>query len=109
MSTTARPAHRPSGAFYLSKEGYAYRVLRDAHPEIPEVAAGLSPEKAANQLLMSYLHEAVFAIPQKLHKLLSLLLDREELDRALTMLLGSDFLEYVRIGKTQALLWCSRT
>jgi hypothetical protein len=84
------------GVFYLSKEGYPYRMFMTAHPRIASVAAGLSRGEAAAALLSAYLGAAVFATRRKLTSLFQLLLTADEIDAALAALTGKGILTMER-------------
>jgi hypothetical protein len=98
---SSAPAH---GIFYLSKEGYPYREFVQAHPDIPLAAAGVNRARAATDLLESYLQSAIFAVPRKVHTMFQLLLSREEIDAALTTLVGTGKAKRARLGKAEAVV-----
>jgi hypothetical protein len=74
------PATVPKkGIPYLPPEGYPYRVFEKAHPEVVRAAGKLTVEKAAVQLVESYLEAAVWVTPQKLSSMFKLLLSAAEI------------------------------
>jgi hypothetical protein len=99
------PSSAPAqGIFYLSKEGYPYRILAQAHPDIPAAAAALARSQAALDLLGSYLRAAVFAFPRKLYTIFQLLLSREEIDAAITAMVQAGTAECARLGRAEAVV-----
>jgi hypothetical protein len=87
-----------NGIPYLSPEGYPYRVFEKANPDVVRTAAKLSVEKAALNLIESYLQAAVFVTQRKLLSMFQLLLTEAELEP-----IASPHIE--KIGK----LWIWRT
>jgi hypothetical protein len=103
------PAGDPGqGVFYLSREGYPYRVFGQAHPEIVAAATQLTREQAAVHLLAGYLAAAVFAFPRKLASMFQLLLSREDIDRTLESLVRDGRGVRLRIGKMEAVAFSAR-
>jgi hypothetical protein len=99
------PASTPAGGvFYLSREGYPYRVFAHAHREIASAAARLTRRAASLELVESYLKPAVFASPRKLHTLLQLLLSRDEVETTLSALIELGRAERVRLGRVDVVV-----
>src|ERR1700694_3885496 len=72
-----------SGIPYLSREGYPYHLLHEAHPELVAEAARRSVAAAPDELLQAYIDGAVFARVRKLASLFKAFLPPAEIDRAL--------------------------
>ena len=68
-----------TGVFYLSREGYPYRVFSTAHAGIILSASRLSRTEAARDLLTAYLSAAVFATERQLATLFKALLQLDEI------------------------------
>ncbi|MBV8087517.1 MAG: hypothetical protein JO247_22130 [Chloroflexi bacterium] len=99
------PAAEPGrGVFYLSKEGYPYRVFAEAHPNIVSSGAALRRGQAAAELVAGYLSGAVFGNARKLASMFQLLLRREEIDAALEALVRDGRAEWTRVGKAEAVV-----
>lgn len=75
-----------SGIPYLSREGYPYHLLHEAHPELVAAAARRSVAAAADEFLRAYLDGAVFARVRKLGSLFRAFLAPAEIDAALQRL-----------------------
>ena len=92
------PSSTPKqGIFYLSKEGYPYRVFAVAHPDVLAAAGKLDRGQAADRLLSAHLAAAVFAAPGKLATMFRELLTREEIDGWLS----SAGLDRARVGRSE--------
>jgi hypothetical protein len=98
---SSTPTH---GIFYLTRDGYPYRVLALAHPDIPSAAARLDRSQACLELLETYLRAAVFVPPRKLHTLFQLLLSRAEIDATISALIDMRQAERVRLGRTEVVV-----
>jgi hypothetical protein len=97
-------APAPGAVFYLSKEGYPYRVFAEAHPEIVSASARLSRQNAASRLLSAYLSAAVFLPIRKLQTLFRLLLSGSEIESSVAELIESGRAERVRLGKADIIV-----
>jgi hypothetical protein len=75
-----------SGIPYLSREGYPYHLLHEAHPELVADAARRAVADAADDLLRAYFEGAVFARVRKLGSLFKRCLAPAEIDAALQRL-----------------------
>jgi hypothetical protein len=93
-----------SGIPYLSREGYPYHLLHEAHPELVAEAARMSVTAAADEILQTYLAGAVFARVRTLARLFKAFLAPPEIDAALRRLAGKGT---VKVGKSarDAMVW----
>ena len=99
------PAGGPStGVFYLTREGYPYRVFANSHPGIVESASRLARQQAADALLSQYLEAAVFATRRKLASLFQLLVSPDEIDAAVRSLTERGLVESLRVEKTDVII-----
>jgi hypothetical protein len=88
----------------LARDGYPYRILARAHPEIPAAAARLNRSDACLELLDRYLGTALFVSPRKLHTLFKLLLNREEIEATISALIEMGRAERLRFGRTEVVV-----
>lgn len=94
------PSSVPDGGiFYLSKEGYPYRIFGEAHADVIATAAGLERAGAVCDLLAAYLAGAVFVQPRKLYSMFQLLLSREDIDAALAAMVDGGQAERVPVER----------
>lgn len=84
--------------FYLTREGYPYRLFAPAHPEVVAVAAQLGRPEAAAMLVRAYLAGAVFGRRRQLATLFRLVLSATELDTAIADLEQHGVVEVTRSG-----------
>jgi hypothetical protein len=96
------------GVFYLTKEGYPYRLFAPSHPEIVATASRLSRPTAAADLLRTYLKPAVFATRRKLASLFQPLLTAAELEAALADLSTRGLIQPQRLGRTEVVVYRDR-
>src|SRR5690242_19040504 len=76
-----------TGVFYLTREGYPYRIFAESHREIVRIASGLSRQEAAAQLLTAYLAAALFVKRSKLLSMFKHLLTPEDSQIAIQTLI----------------------
>ena len=99
------PSGGPSkGVFYLTREGYPYRVFAASHPEVVESASRLLRQQAADTVLSAYLEAAVFTTRRKLASLFQLLLSADEVDAALRSLSSRGLVESGRVEETNVIV-----
>jgi hypothetical protein len=93
------------GVFYLTKEGYPYRVFATSHPAIVSSARNLGRPEAAAQLLTTYLAAARFATRRNLVGLFQLLVSVEEINETVQMLTTSGGAHLSRLGTNEVILY----
>ena len=93
-----------TGIPYLSREGYPYHLLHEAHPELVADAARRSVAAAADEILQAYLDGAVFARVRKLGSLFKAFLAPAEIDAALQRLAGKGTVAMGKAGP-DAIVW----
>ena len=98
-------AGQTTGVFYLTREGYPYRVFASSHSAIVSSASDVGREEAAEQLLTSYLSAARFATRRNLTRLFQLLVSVEEIDRTIQILTASDHAHLSRVGKNEVIVY----
>jgi len=99
------PSSGPStGVFYLSREGYPYRIFATAHPLVVAAAKKLDRPAAATALLMTYLAPARFATRRTLLALFKSLLSADEIDAVIDRQTASGQLERVRYGREERIV-----
>ena len=74
------------GIPYLSPEGFPYRVLEKAHPELVRSAGKLGVEDAVCSVVEAYLRAALFVTPRKLTSIFKLLFSDAEARAAIVTL-----------------------
>jgi Winged helix DNA-binding domain len=100
------PSAGPSkGVFYLTREGYPYRVFATTHPAIVSSARNLGRQEAAAQLLTTYVAAAGFATRRNLVGLFQLLLTVEEINETIQMLATSGRVRLSRPGKNEMIVY----
>ena len=100
------PSAGPSnGVFYLTREGYPYRVFATSHPEIVASARNLGQQEAAAQLVTMYLAAARFATRRSLLGLFRLVLCAEEINDAIEMLVSAGCVHLVRLRKNELVVY----
>jgi hypothetical protein len=100
------PSAGPSkGVFYLTREGYPYRVFATSHPAIVSSARNLGRQEAAAQLLTTYLAAARFATRRNLIGLFQMLVSVEEINETIQMLATSGRAYVSRLGKNEVIVY----
>ena len=94
-----------TGVFYLTREGYPYRVFATAHPEIVSSAQKLKRSESASQLLLSYLTAAQFATRRGLVSLFKLLLTPDEINGTVESQIHAGRLERARQGRNEVIVY----
>ena len=77
---------RAAGVPYLSKDGYPYRLVHLAHPDLVNQAKKLTEIRAAATFLQRYLDGATFCHVRKMESMFKQCLHADEIDAAITML-----------------------
>lgn len=93
------------GVFYLTREGYPYRVFATSHSAVVRSASCLGQEEAAAQLLTNYLSAARFATRRNLARLFQLVVSVEEIDHTIQILIDSDHAHLSRLGKNEVIVY----
>ncbi|MBV9579303.1 MAG: hypothetical protein JO057_12010 [Chloroflexi bacterium] len=100
------PSGPPSqGVFYLTREGYPYRVFASAHPDIVSAARQLTLSEAAVDVLRQYLRAALFAHRRKLVSMLRELMSADEVDRAIRHLASEGIVAIDHSGKSEVIVY----
>jgi len=92
------------GVFYLTREGYPYRLFASSHQRIVSTASGLRRPDAVAALLSAYLSAAVFGTRRKLRSVFQLLLSADDIDLGITELTDRGVVQPRRIGNAEVVV-----
>jgi hypothetical protein len=100
------PSSGPSqGVFYLTREGYPYRLFAPSHAGIVSTASRLSRAEASAAMVSAYLEPAVFAARRKLLTLFQPLVSGDDIDLAIAKLTKCGAVEPLRIGSAEIVVY----
>ena len=97
-----------SGVFYLTREGYPYRIFAEAHRQLVATATTMDRGDAASQLLTEYLGAAVFATRRKLFSIFKLLLSAEEIANSIDSMITRGVAELMRVPRDEIIVYRGR-